>query len=174
MSLTPDVRRIGAQLKKALYLKEGFSLIEQLNCGWLDGGCWALASGLKSWIGDGVDLYCVYDFGGAPQHIVAKVDSEDMFIDGDGLSTRAELLKKMKEKEFLDGPATVSEFFPGNLRATGNGIERWDALSRKVAAFLKKEFGPGDHWLGSLYIALNGAEFGEQDTRLSSGDDFTL
>lgn len=65
---------------------------------WTHGGCWPLAQALHEYLGD--DRTEIWGLGsplvGTCYHVVLKV--EDCFLDGDGASTREQLMKRWKTK----------------------------------------------------------------------------
>ncbi len=141
-------REYGNMLKRALWSKQGFDLIEQMGCGWNDGGCWTLAQGLYNWFKD-VLMYCVYA-DGEPQHIIVKLRERDIFIDGDGVSSEPELINRMVEDEFVTGVITIEPFSSQYCLATANDIQLWQDISDRVTDFLHAEFGDGEKFLWNL------------------------
>lgn len=72
---------------------------------WLQGGCWSLAEALRHILGG--ELVAVWDEGReVPDHIVCQVDA-NTYVDGDGASTRQELLHRWHSEEFLRAPYLV-------------------------------------------------------------------
>lgn len=146
-------KQISKALKRALNSREGFDIIfSARECGWLDGGCWDLAKGIQRWMGHEALVVCVHDFQGAPQHFAVRLWLDDIYIDGDGLSSSKELLDRMVKEEFVDGPPTI-ENVPGNLQSPVNEIECDDQVSDAVSAFLSKRFGSGEEMARKIRAA---------------------
>ena len=135
-------------LHKILCSEKGYALLSGLQCGWLDGACWSLAASLKLWMKE-VEIWCVFDGEGAPQHVVVKIPGRDIFIDGNGLSTRVTLKKTMEEEDGIHAPNLAP--FKGEFSvATPNGIELNKDIAREVCRFLGAKFGEGTYFLWTL------------------------
>lgn len=147
-SVFPKTRKgISALIHKTLWSEEAYALISIKGAGWTDGGCWLLGEAFKRYLGN-VDLYAVYSPGG-PEHIVVKVPGRDIYIDADGISTEAELLKRISKEEGVRGELTVALFNPGDATITGNGIYLWQHVS-EVEAFLRASFGDSSLFLHTI------------------------
>jgi hypothetical protein len=104
-------RLFGRDLKHWLYdVKGAWPILPEGWDTWLAGGCWVLARALHEWIGKGSEIWAVYSEVGSdvlhpdiiPQHVVVKIG--DCFLDGDGASNEAQLLKRWGEVEGLIYP----------------------------------------------------------------------
>lgn len=72
--------------------------------GFMDGGCLALAIGVKDWLGAG-ELSVVID-NGVIQHFALEID--DLFIDGDGIATKTDFIRKLTYLENLANPTLMT------------------------------------------------------------------
>jgi hypothetical protein len=146
--------RMGNALKRSLWSREGFAIIEHTGYGWLDGGCWSLARGIEDWLGEGAKMFCVYNSHKAPQHIVVGIYDMDVFIDGRGISSKSHLCETMSKEEGVEGP-TVSPFRCGHTWETENGIILDIAIARKVSSFLDQQFGDGPMFMRRMIEAFD-------------------
>lgn len=133
-------------LYNVLWSEKGLAHLSGIGCGWNDGGCWTLAEALRRYLKD-VEMYCVYDAAGNPQHVVTKIPSRNLFIDGNGIVSEAELIRIMIEEESITGPITVEPFKSQYCVATPNGIELWKEVSQLMETFLEDSFGDGTRFL---------------------------
>ena len=92
------VEDIGTAVKKFTSSNASFTTIldktDAQGSTWSAGGCWILADAVQKKFGG--ELYSVTDKN-QTQHIVTKIG--DKFIDADGVSTKSELLNRMKTAE---------------------------------------------------------------------------
>ena len=142
-----SLRQTGKALRSALCSKKGYEIIDGHGVGWLDGGCWSLAEGIKRWLVE-VDLYCAYDGDGNPQHVVVRVPARDIFIDGNGISSEATLIEAMRAEGIPK--VSVAPFHWQNSVETPNGIELWKHTAAEVCSFLESRFGEGTRFLWRL------------------------
>jgi hypothetical protein len=88
------------------WLQEQLDLLPDF--GWMDGGCFALAKALQK-LGEkhGVvaQMHVFFRENGSPDHFLVGVrdGSRVLCLDGDGFADRAEVLRKMREDEGVDG-----------------------------------------------------------------------
>jgi hypothetical protein len=143
----PILRHFGRDLRRWLYSKRGaWPILPETYSTWLEGGCWLLARALHEWIGPASELWAIYswmdsDFhaGKMPQHVVVKVG--DCYLDGDGASSKEQLLYRWYAEEGLQEP----ELFPVN-------VEELEAVDipcpigpmKDLRKALFEKFGPGD------------------------------
>ncbi|MDG6989575.1 MAG: hypothetical protein JRN21_09710 [Nitrososphaerota archaeon] len=101
---------------------------------WTAGGCGILADAiLKIWSYAGAGLYTVTDMKtGVAHHILVHMGR--YYYDGNGKSTRAQLLKYWKYKEGLARPALVP------LQEWPEDIDRNTKASMFIAQMLLKQF----------------------------------
>ena len=71
-------------------------LIQQHCCGWFDGGCFSLVSAIHSQFPDTTVIYHISRKSDVLDHAVIYLPSSKLFLDADGLQTRAELFTKMR------------------------------------------------------------------------------
>lgn len=94
--------RLGASrsLRDFLYRDEIVTpLLDQYGCAWLDGGCGVLAEALHRHLGG--NIVAIRNQGDFIEHVVLEYAS--FYLDGDGISTRAELEKRWAEDECVNG-----------------------------------------------------------------------
>lgn len=114
----------------ALELLDSDSELKMTN--WTEGACYPLALALKEIVGGNLKLI-VNDKGDA-QHVLLEV-SDDKYIDGDGVSTGYEKLKRITDTEFIDNPKIINfdlqKVIDSNLGMGGTGFVQ------KLVEFLK-------------------------------------
>lgn len=106
-SPTLNVHPLGAHLVDVLWAEEALDLLP--GYGWLDGGCLVLCCALQQWSG-GVLSPCAWvrntsDGDQRIDHwaVSTQIESEHLFLDGDGLGTEADLVAKMTLEGRADG-----------------------------------------------------------------------
>lgn len=115
--------------------------------GFLDGGCLSLALAVRKWLGAGVEVrFCAGS--GRLQHAVAEVvvGGRLLYLDGDGLATKADLAAKMTLLESTPGIELIDATID---QAAAAGIVD-DGRSDALAAALAERFGsepPTEAWL---------------------------
>lgn len=80
--------------------------------GWMDGGCFTLAKALQKLgekHGTAVQMYAFNRENGSPDHfLVGPADGyPGLYLDGDGFADGAEVVRKMREEEGVDGYLSV-------------------------------------------------------------------
>ena len=127
--VTPEITKDwGIKLADWLRTDDVFRLLDgedhnETMCDWQAGGCRLLAECLlkplqRSFPFTQFDLRCL-QVNGNPQHVVIRATNEShppFFIDGDGVSTREELLDRWKEElraecDLMDYDETVFDIF---------------------------------------------------------------
>lgn len=139
-------------LHTVLWSPSGFALIDPHQCGWLDGGCWTLAVGLKRWLQD-VEVHCVYDYNDQPQHVLIRIPDRDIFIDGHGVSSGSFITKMMIKDEFIPPPVSLQPFREEYMVETDNGIQLWKDTAAAIVTYLDSVFGEGPRFLWCLCCA---------------------
>ena len=76
--------------------------------GFMDGGCFVLASALAQWIGNRVShqMQTVVNEKGIPQHVVLQVCG-GFYVDADGVGCKTDLINKMELMENIRGAQIV-------------------------------------------------------------------
>lgn len=80
--------------------------------GFMDGGCLALATGAKLWLGKG-DITVIIDKGHV-QHFVLAIGS--ILIDGDGVASKEDMLNKCIKVELMSSPSVMT-------------LKRWEQIN---------------------------------------------
>lgn len=129
----------GKALRHFLRSDTAMSILEKHRCGWLDGGCWSLAAGLSLWIGQEASIGHVYNTEtGRPEHAVCHIPCADIYIDGDGIATEADMIGKMIILEDYDlGALAIRKATPEE-----NDPSRcWAKTAQTIHGLLMKTFG---------------------------------
>jgi len=104
--------RFGVALKRYINSDDAYALLddtpELAGSTWQAGGCWALAQALRELI-RGSHLCAVVDMGGVQHHVLVRLGEH--YLDADGASTEAQLLRRWRTLEHLQGPS-VQSFVP--------------------------------------------------------------
>jgi hypothetical protein len=108
--------RLCARLRRELWHGAAFGLLPKLSdpwsCGWLDGYCCILAEALLLWVSGAGEpvvrmvrprLMMLAGEGKAFDHVVLQLVGR-WFLDGDGVSSRRELLLRWQTREGLRAP----------------------------------------------------------------------
>lgn len=95
---------------------------------WLAGGCWTLAVALQEHFGPSLARFMVILR--SPQnpvcdHVVVEICQGDacFYLDGDGVSTREELLHRWRTVERLPDPYFSDRYDPDRLRGDGLSLD---------------------------------------------------
>ena len=110
-----------------------------LDHGFMDGGCLAFAKALKIWIPSRNKIKIVGRKGICDHAVLEAIAPEGMplYLDGDGLATKADLIEKMRSLESCPDP--VIEPLPTN---TGEMIDYMETgIPFQIVRRLRKEFG---------------------------------
>lgn len=105
---------------------------------WTAGGCWILAQAIHKWLGPPTKLWAIVD-GDAPravQHVVVSIG--DFYLDGDGLSSQAALLRRWRDQEGIQRPRLM-RFRPEEALGIECPVDR----VYKVQDALHEHFGSG-------------------------------
>lgn len=136
--------------------------IEMLpSFGWVDGGCLVLSQALRQWsLGElGTSVWQLKECSPAGEdnwtisHYCAKVPGKDVHIDGEGLFTHQEMLKKLNHTSLPNGIVHVRARFDKeetllqealsgkrpDFEASWHGLE---GVASELARKLHREFGP--------------------------------
>jgi len=95
---------LGRRLKAALNTAEAYDILGDEGT-WQAGGCWILAAALKRLLGKKAKLFAVVSHRNPAEHVVVEWDG--LYIDADGASTEAQLLRRMRDEEFIPSPMVV-------------------------------------------------------------------
>jgi hypothetical protein len=126
--------RTGCKLRRVLYGAEVFGLLNDLDCGWLDGGCLILAEALHQVLGgELVMVVNAADPDWPPQH--AAVLWDGWLWDGDGATRRRTFLHRWKYLEGVPRPRLVAA---DPDRMERRGTPRDTRLSCTLAAELAR------------------------------------
>lgn len=134
-----SLKAFGSDLQDYLYADPGgWNILPLAYSTWLQGGCWVLAQALHEWIGAGSELWAIFDVEtDLMQHVVLRV--KGCYLDGDGASSRDELLQRWEREEF-----TVKPFLKRFVAEEASEIECPVGAVRDLVAALNTMFGPGD------------------------------
>ena len=156
---------------EAIISREGYRVLgDELNS-WTQGGCWVLAQAIREWVGPRAALYVLFgqqESGarGSPllpemgHHVFVRIG--DYYLDADGIDrgrpyriidtwTRVEGLHNVRIETFLPRH---------RVAAKKEGLVCPPAAVKRVVAFLKKKFGPGEAataWMGGEEVRPNPA-----------------
>lgn len=113
---------------------------------WELGGCWPLAEALYQWIGRGSERWAVWGEwapgpGYIPGHIVVKIGN--CFLDGTGVSSKAELLARWMQR--APGIPYLAPVSPKSARRAAVWCDRH--LVGQLVEALERTFGPGENVL---------------------------
>lgn len=92
-----SINQFSNRLKKFLYQEHIFNVLPEI--GWLDGGCRSLMKVLQLWLGEHVETYQIVKQLDQQHSEHALVRVGEYFIDGDGVSTLEELIRRWYEEE---------------------------------------------------------------------------
>ena len=97
-----NILPVGTELKK--FCNDNIDLIiSKEDCGWMDGGCFSLATAFKMWLGSHAQLEgVVREKNDTLDHVVVKVG--EVYLDADGVATKEDLLGKIRVIELVDTP----------------------------------------------------------------------
>ena len=93
---------IGDALHEALYEEPAFAMLAAAGCGWVDGGCRSLMRALVLLLGDAATPYQIVQSEDQRNSEHALVRVGDWYLDGDGVSSETELIRRWYEDEELD------------------------------------------------------------------------
>lgn len=118
-------------LKNAIYEL----YFDEIECGPLDGGCWAFANAAKKVYGGSLYTLVGARVGSTTEPIAQHVVlyQNERFFDADGWSTQAELLKRWRRRERI-GNLTLRPFQESDVPES----PRIQSLVNRTAALLKK------------------------------------
>jgi hypothetical protein len=101
---------------------------------WLSGGCLLLATALHR-ILPGSEIWWVVDQDNREQHAVLRYNN--LFLDGDGVQSRAALLRKMEQEESVSEPSLVSSIgLPPRDTGISCPLDLVDELEVKLQSLL--------------------------------------
>jgi hypothetical protein len=101
----------GASLRQLLYAESTLQWLPDRASSWCQGGCLVLAQALCALVNEEM---LVVASGRGPEHVVVQMG--DVYLDGDGVSTEAELLHRWRTEERLPG-AFLDRYRPDACRA---------------------------------------------------------
>lgn len=134
------IKMFGRDLRAWLYKDPGgWNVLPRAYATWVSGGCWILARGLHEWIGPKSSLWAVYS-GDLMQHVVVKVGA--CYLDGDGASTKKELLDRWEKDEHLSD-LTLKPF----VAEEADEIQCPIGAVRDLVRELIRSFGPRERGL---------------------------
>lgn len=123
-------------LHRFLHRPDVFALLPEGS--WTQGGCLTLAAALRDWIpGSAVWTVATSRQHDKPMHLFAYWG--EFCLDGDGVSTRQEMIEKMKRLEGLRSPVLVPAL--NHHHCTAAGIPYWHEVKDALVELLRKEFG---------------------------------
>jgi len=144
MGRTGLFRGFSETLVEWLQTDEAYALLPSSST-WTAGGCWILGSALEAWMDRPYTRQMALVSGGIPQHVVLEF-RKDVFVDGDGVSTRVRLRKRWRELEGLE----IERIVPFDLYMVRVG--RQHGLScpatrvQRVTQELRKVLGDPSYW----------------------------
>ena len=133
----PEMKAFGQKLHEFFYSPEVFVILGDAYDSWVAGGCWIAAEALKRWMRPHAELWAIHDAANILQHVVVRLG--DCFLDGDGVSTRRELLKRWVEQEGVVEPK-LKPF--SEQQADAFGLVCPADLAEQVTKALEGAFGP--------------------------------
>ena len=142
--LDPELIDLGESdldtLEEMLEDKDAYYSIffDKLDCGPLDGGCFAMAKSLQNILGGELcALHGTSENGfRQAQHIVLKID-DDCFVDADGISSAYELKTNWAKWEFLTD-TVIKPFQAGNCEKSPRD---WDLIAQVTEHFSRALIG---------------------------------
>lgn len=90
-------------------------VLEEFRHGWMDGGCWTLAYAVAEWAGSDAEMVGIYLGKGdviRTDHVAVKLFGASVFIDGDGLSDEAAMIKKAERQELREWKVSIGPLKP--------------------------------------------------------------
>lgn len=146
------------RFRRFLWGKETASLLAEMGCGWLDGGCLTLALALWRWFAfSSIDegelvgvLWMVVNPSGKAQHFMVRVtyQTQDWYLDANGVNSEQHVLRHWAEIEGVQRPQLKAVDAP--LGWHQFGIPYYPLISLRLAQLLYRVFGPFDPaWLVS-------------------------
>lgn len=117
------------KLKRILETDEAYEILDMFGAKytWLKGGCLLLARALQRLIGDKAIICVIADDRSPHQHAVVKYDK--FYLDGDGMSTEYELIRRWTYEENCENPRIVT--FDETL------VENWHWTQEQEDALLQ-------------------------------------
>jgi hypothetical protein len=108
------------------------ALVEAHECGWLDGGCWSLAEGIRRALGDEVaTIWTLCNGRLKSEHVVAAVGPY-LFLDANGLGDDEAIYAYWAEEEGITGPHLVA-----GPPAPGGDLQLFEEIADLVAQALR-------------------------------------
>lgn len=129
-TLPTDRRSLSRRLHTVLYSPGVFALITPYKCGWLDGGCGIAAEGIALWLGAKTQIWVLLDAQGRAQHLLVRYG--EWYLDGDGISTGAELLARWAKLEMIPKGRLERARAANRLMAPADPL-----IARQLAALLQ-------------------------------------
>jgi hypothetical protein len=99
----------GKRLRRVAHSRAGYALLDKYHLVmWGAGGCYAMALALKALLDDPAAHLVAITHGDdwLAQHVLVEIDG--YYLDGDGASTRAQLLTRWRKEEGLRSPRIVA------------------------------------------------------------------
>ncbi len=130
-----DAAGYGRALRRALWTDEALALLPG-DYGWNDGGCLLLADAMCLLLGNDARLMAVVGNGTSlGQHFLVRVSlrhHDDWYLDGDGATRTATMLRRWEDVELIRGPRLV----PAANAVRSPGTPRDAEVSERIARFV--------------------------------------
>ncbi len=150
-----DRRWLGLALRKLLWSAAVGPMLEEMGCGWCDGGCHSCARGIRAYLEQGGSLHpararlaVIADARAPAQHVVAclHLPGQKWYLDANGVFDEKRLLRYWAEQEGLLWPRVEEDYDADWL---DEEIPCNGRMSAQVTALLLGAFGPFNlAWLG--------------------------
>lgn len=140
-----NILPVGTDLKR--FCNDNIDLIlSKEECGWMDGGCFTLATAFKLWLGSHVELEAVVrDKNDSLDHVVAKVAG--VYLDGDGVASKEDVLEKMRVIESVMGSISIR---PLKSKEEHELLPPNQSVASEMATKLEKRFGASEKFIARI------------------------
>lgn len=150
-----DRRWLSLALRKLLWSAAVGPMLEEMGCGWCDGGCHSCAQGIRAYLEQAgpthpvrAKLAIIADARAPAQHVVAclSLAGQKWYLDANGVFDEKRLLRYWAEEEGLLWPRIEEDYDAGWL---DEEIPCNGRMSAQVTALLQRELGAFNlAWLG--------------------------